>query len=522
MNRSLTSLFAAFEALLVVAIGIGIPLAPLTVLWGVQYGFALDWWAFWRGAVDIWLVGHGTDLALVLDEVTAAGLGVEGAAAPFAITIAVLGFALLTAVLGTRAGRRIAQTNFRLMGGLVALGVFAALSFGATISAQHPLASPSLVQGILLPTGVFGLGLAIGIFRTSPAVTDVATSTLRGWISEWNPRLRAAVATALRGGAMAAFGVVAVSAVVVAALIFGNFAQIITLYEGLHAGALGGLALTIAQAAFLPNLVMWGMSWLVGPGFAIGVGSSVSPLATSLGPIPAVPILGALPAGDSSFGFVGLLVPIVIGFLAGALLRPRLLVKGETPASALSLLRVIPAGLGIGVAGGALLGLLAWSSSGSAGPGRLVTVGPDPLQVGLWAALEIGLPAALGLYAAAHLPKLRSVAGLVPGVATSGASATPSAAPSATASPVKRASEPEPVTEPIAVTPAESSVTSSTTATARATDEATDEASADNSSTDDEHVPLSDLVRNLARKVSGREPRENPHDDLPTQDFGQR
>ena len=52
MNRSLTALFAAFEATLVVAIGIGISLAPLTVLWGVQYGFSSDWLVFWRAAVD--------------------------------------------------------------------------------------------------------------------------------------------------------------------------------------------------------------------------------------------------------------------------------------------------------------------------------------------------------------------------------------------------------------------------------------------------------------------------------------
>ena len=46
MTRSLTALFAAFEAALVVAIGIAIPLAPLTVVWGIHYGFAVDWSTF--------------------------------------------------------------------------------------------------------------------------------------------------------------------------------------------------------------------------------------------------------------------------------------------------------------------------------------------------------------------------------------------------------------------------------------------------------------------------------------------
>jgi hypothetical protein len=92
MNRSLTSLFAAFEALLVVAIGIGISLAPLTILWGVQYGFGPDWWGFWRAAVDIWLLGHGVDVTITLDAAVAAATGFPAAAAPFPITVAALGF----------------------------------------------------------------------------------------------------------------------------------------------------------------------------------------------------------------------------------------------------------------------------------------------------------------------------------------------------------------------------------------------------------------------------------------------
>jgi hypothetical protein len=59
----------------------------------------------------------------------------------------------------------------------------------------------------------------------------------------------------------------------------------------------------------------------------------------------------------------------------------------------------------MGVAGGAIAGLLAWASAGAAGPGRLVDVGPDPLSVAGWAALEIGLAAAVGLLAASRQPR---------------------------------------------------------------------------------------------------------------------
>jgi hypothetical protein len=169
-----------------------------------------------------------------------------------------------------------------------------------------------------------------------------------------------------------------------------SYAKIISLYESLHTELLGGFAVTLGQIAFIPDLVIWTASWLIGPGFAVGTGSSVSPLGTQLGPVPAIPILGALPAGQFSFGFVGLLVPVVVGFLVGAVLGPAL--KREVVG-----VQVVLAGLGIGVVGGAILGLLAWSAAGAAGPGRLVDVGPNPWAVGVAAALELAIAASIGL-----------------------------------------------------------------------------------------------------------------------------
>ena len=49
MNRMTVALLAALEALIVVAIGIGISLVPLTLLWAVEYGLRDRLVAFWRG-----------------------------------------------------------------------------------------------------------------------------------------------------------------------------------------------------------------------------------------------------------------------------------------------------------------------------------------------------------------------------------------------------------------------------------------------------------------------------------------
>ena len=402
MNRPLTALFAALEAALVVAIGIGISLAPLTILWGVQFGFGLDWAVFWRASVDIWLLGHGADVRLQIDPTLASALGVSSGDTRFVVTIAILGFALLTLLLGIRAGRRVSETRFRLLGELVAVGTFGVLSLGATLSALHEFARPSIWQGALLPTAVFGIGVLIGSLRTRRPEGDDDGSSIKDWINDWSPQARAAVGAALRGGSAAVAGLLAAASVALAALLLINYARIISLYESLHTEILGGISLTIAQLAFLPNLVIWAASWLVGPGFAIGTGSTVGPIATQLGPVPAIPLFGVLPEGQPDWGFVGLIIPVIAGFLVGVVVQPHLAAGlGSAP----RVRWTIGTGIGIGLVAGLVLGLLAWFSTGAAGPGRFIDVGPDPLLVGACVAAEVGLAAVIGLFTAGKKPR---------------------------------------------------------------------------------------------------------------------
>ncbi|MDI2098641.1 DUF6350 family protein [Ruicaihuangia caeni] len=389
MNRRFTMLLAAFETAVVVAVGVAIPLAVTTVLWGFHFQLALGWDVFWRAAVDLWLVGHGVDVLVRVDPELAASMGIAEGDAAFVVTIAALGFALLTVLLALRTGRRIAETPHRFIGESVALGTFALLSLLLTVSADFPAVSPSLWQGPLLPTVVFAIGLFIGSTRErlrNPA--EQHGSSIRDWIDDWPPTVRDVAASALRTGAAAAAIVVGVAAVALGVQIVTHYAEIIRLYEAGQTGMLGGAVVTFAQLALLPNFVIWTAAWFIGPGFAIGAGSSVGPLGTALGPLPTVPVLGALPTGELEWGVLGLQVPVVAGFLAGALT----VVTSRDRAPLMHL----AGGAGAGIVAGLSLGLLAWASAGSAGPGRLATVGPDPLAVALWAALEIGVAAALG------------------------------------------------------------------------------------------------------------------------------
>jgi Family of unknown function (DUF6350) len=418
MNRITTALLAALEALIVVAIGVGISLVPLTILWATQFGLAVDWFVFWRAAVDVWLAGNGVDLVVRLEPATVAALGLPGAAEPFWITIGLLGFALLAMLLGIRGGTRVAETAHRTVGVIAGIVTYGMLAAALTLSAGDGAVRPSHLQGVLLPTGIYAVGVLIGVAlakarraaratRTGsiPGGTEPAETTdaggrgtlgrgIRRRYFDLPAAVRQGAADALRGGTAAAAGVMAIAGIATAIMILANYATIIGLYETLQAGIMGGITLTLAQLALIPNLVIWAASWFVGPGIAVGVGTSVSPVGTSLGPVPGLPILGALPHGTLAFGFLGLLVPVLIGFGCAVLIRQRM----QRPGVGEPTLRVqLVTGLGMGAVAGLLLGLLAWWSGGAVGPGRLAEVGPNPLLVGLLAFAEIGVAACLGM-----------------------------------------------------------------------------------------------------------------------------
>ncbi|MFF2053127.1 DUF6350 family protein [Leifsonia sp. NPDC058194] len=408
MNRTTVALLAALEAVIVAAIGLGIAVVPLTILWAAQYQLGADWLVVWRAAADIWLVGHGTNLTVTLDPQTVATLGLPGAAAPFQVTIALLGFAVLTAGLGVRTGSRAAETPYRLTGALSALAAFAAIAIIVTLTAGSAPVRPSVWQGILLPPFVYAVGIAVGFgfaaLRSArpasgddagaplPAAVPAVVAAVRDRFRSVPDAVRSGALAAARAGSAATAVVIGGAALILALLIFGNYGTIITMYEQLQAGALGGVALTLGQLAFLPNLVIWMASWLVGPGFAIGTGSSVTPIGTELGPLPALPLFGVIPPGGFAFGLVGVVVPLLAGFLAAVLLRSR--VRLRLPEGVLPLFLTA---VGIGIVAGIELGLLAWWSSGALGPGRLHDVGPNPWLVGAVAAAEVAVSAAIGL-----------------------------------------------------------------------------------------------------------------------------
>jgi hypothetical protein len=362
LGRGTAALVGVLDAALAVAVPLGVLAAVALLDWAAAPAPRPGWSLFAAAAGTVWLIGHGVDVRFA----------VPGIAAPFWVTVAALGPALVTLLAAIRSGRRLAGTAAPGLG--LAAGVLATAAAGGVLAAlvTRPEASPSLLQSALLPALVQAVGLAIGLGAHAARPLAGAGTALRA---------------GLRLGAGSVAALLAVSALTVTALLLLSLPSVVGLAESLSAGPAGGLALTALQVTLLPTVVVWAASWIAGPGFAVGAGSSVSPLGTAAGPLPSLPLLGALPHQVPAVALAVVAVPVVAAFVLA------LLLPGDRPRGAAVLAAVAVAAASAGL----LLGLLAAAASGAAGPGRLQTVGPDPLLVGLAVAAEVGIGALLGL-----------------------------------------------------------------------------------------------------------------------------
>ena len=177
-----------------------------------------------------------------------------------------------------------------------------------------------------------------------------------------------------------AFGVVAFAL---------SFSEAATMTARLHTSPSEAGLYALVNAALLPNAVLFSGSWLLGPGFAVGGATLVSPAAVVLGPLPVLPLLAALPAVGTPPGWAGamtLLPPLVAAVAAFRALRGRPLTWD----------RVALAGCGGGLVAGAAFAVLASFSGGAAGPGRMRFIGPFVPDVLVHAVPACGVGALVG------------------------------------------------------------------------------------------------------------------------------
>ncbi|PSL54679.1 hypothetical protein B0I31_106195 [Saccharothrix carnea] len=180
----------------------------------------------------------------------------------------------------------------------------------------------------------------------------------------------------LRTGALALFALAAAGALVLALGLVFSWPTTASLFDQ-AGGTIGtGLGIWLLCLAYLPNAVVGALSYVVGSGFSIGA-VVVGPLEFVGGPVPAVPLLAALPEEQAGYLPLVLVLPGVIGVLAGLSLRD----AAETPRARVRAVLVAAVTVGVGTL------VLAAAAGGALGGG---VFNPVTIPAGLLAVLTFG------------------------------------------------------------------------------------------------------------------------------------
>lgn len=317
----------------------------------------------------LWLLAQGAELTVPSGPV---------ALAPLLLTLAIA-WGL------SSAGRLVVR-----LGGLA--GLRDAARAGGVLVASHVVLTALLAllldgpaAGVGLPRALLGSALLAvaaagwGLARESGAL-DAALDRLPG---QTRPMLRGVLAGVLTALALC----LAVVTVALAADTRG-YAAVSGELGGAGAGALGLLGLGLL---LLPNAAAAVLGLAAGPGFSVGAGTVVSVHGVTLGQVPALPLLAALPDTQAVplLAFASQAVPALAGLVAGCTLARHLSARdgGSVVAGLVGLLA--------GVLTGVVCGLLVWVAGGSLGDGALATVGAPPIATGVAIGAQAGIAAAL-------------------------------------------------------------------------------------------------------------------------------
>lgn len=402
MQRVLVMLLAALDAAVAAAVGLVVLLAPFTLLWVLAFGVHADWGALWPVSGALWQFGHGVPLEVNLPDELLSALGIAKEAAAFALSVPPLAILLFTLIFAARSGRRAAVAGAWLSGVLSGAAVFALISALVGLTAQPAVLRAPLTAAIAIPAAVYLAGLLAGALNRAwsegdDGIVDRVHDVVDGW-GDWAP----VPAESLRGTAAAVVALTAAAAIGFAVMTLLRGGEVIALFEAARVDALGATMLTLGHLGYLPTLLVWAVSWLAGPGFALGAGTVVSPAGTELGVLPGLPVLGLVPANSSMWMLVTVLVPIGCGALAGWIVRSRLV--WERTGSGMGPRAAIAGGIALLSAG--TTALAAVLASGSIGPGRLAEVGPDAGALALAIGVEVLIGCGILLLAPRHRDEL--------------------------------------------------------------------------------------------------------------------
>lgn len=413
MRAVLTAVIAAIEGLAIACAGLLIAVLPALLLWVVTFDLSAAPSDVFGSAVGAWFLAHLSPLELQVSADAAASFGLPQEAIDFTIGLPLLGLTLVTVVLAARSGWRFGRRG----GSGVAGAIGGTLGFAAAAAVVVAVADPPLTRpdwaAVLVAAGVYAVSATAAFLvraaRDEHPWWEAGLQGLqRGIKSAHLPgaaAFPARAAATIRMAVSATAALFGLGAAALAVAVVAAYVQVMTLSQALQLDVPGAFTLLLLQFALLPVFIVWSSAWLSGTGFSIGVGTSASPFESLLGPIPALPLFGAIPSGWEGGGALAPILAVIAGVVVGAVFARRPMLRRAS--WRVILLIAGCAGLLAGL-GAAALGALA---TGSLGPERLAESGPSPWVFGAAAAVELGIGMLLGV-TAGRLDGLRARLGL--------------------------------------------------------------------------------------------------------------
>ncbi|MFC4942806.1 DUF6350 family protein [Pseudonocardia sp. GCM10023141] len=329
-------------------------LVPVAALVIASAGGGLSVDGSFAAAIPLWLAAH--QIPLVLQ-------GQPLSVLPLLPTILMF----LVIVVGTGWSVRRLGCRFRAdAGAVVATNAGAHAAVAVLGSALLPRAAEVAAAPWAAMVGgglVAGAAAGVGVLRTCGLPADLAAR-----VPDW---FRAG----LRGAAVTLLGLlVAGAAVLLAGLVLGA-PTVAAAYKELAPGFGAALGVTLLALAYLPNALVAGASWALGPGVGVGA-ATASPFAAFPGTPSHFPLLAALPTSvPPTWTLATLLLPVAAGVLGGLTCRRAVEGPARFPAAAVA--------IGLTALAVAVLAVLAG--------GRLAAGPFDPIRI----PAEVLLPAVL-------------------------------------------------------------------------------------------------------------------------------
>ena len=215
------------------------------------------------------------------------------------------------------------------------------------------------------------IGLSMGIL-----------SAKGGWPMVWSSLpefVRAALAGAVATGA----ALIALSAVVGVVAVLARWSQVVGLGQALGSGWTDAIGVCLLSLVYLPNLLMWVLAYISGPGLIIGGGATASVFSVTGGLLPSIPVLAAVPSEPGRGAPLLLLLVAAAGVPGAVIVQRHWSFELRDQVGALIVSTTIVS---------IVVLVFMWLSGGALGAARLGYLGPRPLLTALsvWALTTAG------------------------------------------------------------------------------------------------------------------------------------